>query len=279
MMPESSSVTQNELGPDYFGYFKHLFFELFPQSGDRASPSLPSNLESLLGYPSGQVEGIVNPNNVVEDKSCYHSASFFTRVIGEELSEYKKERLKVFGCILTTLLIELDLQDKRQLSCHSSFSNEEICEPLCNKKRKSSSLDNFGGFSNPFGVNTQFRTKVYNEIQAVKGDGAICMEAVEKYSDKINEKLMEMEENIDEYLDMVVSKCRPMTNAEKQQLGRRIQKLPGEALGGVVDIFRQRNSPATDFPDDVFVNLEELDNVTLWRLYFHVQAVVKSKEL
>lgn len=52
--------------------------------------------------------------------------------------------------------------------------------------------------------------------------------------------------------------CRPMTNAEKQQLGRRIQKLPGEALGGVVDIFRQRNSPATDFPDDVFVNLEEL---------------------
>nr|XP_009405769.1 PREDICTED: bromodomain-containing protein 4 isoform X3 [Musa acuminata subsp. malaccensis] len=266
MMPESSSVTQNELGPDYFGYFKHLFFELFPQSGDRASPSLPSNLESLLGYPSGQVEGIVSPNNVVEDKSCYHSASFFTRVIGEELSEYKKERLKailhhatvclnqeadeVFGCILTTLLIELDLQDKRQLSCHSSFSNEEICEPLCNKKRKSSSLDNFGGFSNPFGVNTQFRTK-----------------------------LMEMEENIDEYLDMVVSKCRPMTNAEKQQLGRRIQKLPGEALGGVVDIFRQRNSPATDFPDDVFVNLDELDNVTLWRLYFHVQAVVKSKEL
>lgn len=52
--------------------------------------------------------------------------------------------------------------------------------------------------------------------------------------------------------------CRPMTNAEKQQLGRRIQKLPGEALGGVVDIFRQRNSSATDFPDDVFVNLEEL---------------------
>lgn len=69
--------------------------------------------------------------------------------------------MQVFGCILTTLLIELDLQDKRQLSCHSSFSNEEICEPLCNKKRKSSSLDNLGGCSNPFGVNTQLRTKVY----------------------------------------------------------------------------------------------------------------------
>ncbi|WOK96591.1 hypothetical protein Cni_G05298 [Canna indica] len=287
-MSGSSSVRKNEVGPNYFGYYKHLFSDLYPQSGDYASTPSASDLELLLGNPGAQVENF-NPNNGAKDKSKCGPVSFFTRAIGGDLSDYRKERLQgvlhdsasclnhevdeIFGCVLATLKISSDLMEKEQPS-------KETCEPLGSKKRKlpSASVNSDGCF-NTLNANVQFGKKVYDDIKAIKGDDAICSEAVKKCSHKIDEKLSEMEENIEEYLDMVVSKCRTMTSAEKQQLGRKIQKLPGKAYDGMVGILQRKNPSATEHSDIIEVNLKELDNVTLWRLYFYVQSVVKAKEL
>lgn len=92
-MSGSSSI-KNELGPDYHGYYKHHFLELFPQNGGHVSPPFASDLEPLLGYRTGQAETVITPKNGETDKSYHPPVSFFARVIGEELSEYKKERLK-----------------------------------------------------------------------------------------------------------------------------------------------------------------------------------------
>lgn len=93
MMPESSSARKNELGPDYFGYYRHLFFELFPQSGDATSAPSKPDLESLLGYPRDN-GSITSATNNSKDRVFHRPVSFFTGVIGEDLSKYKKERLK-----------------------------------------------------------------------------------------------------------------------------------------------------------------------------------------
>lgn len=294
-MSGSSSI-KNELGPDYHGYYKHHFLELFPQNGGHVSPPFASDLEPLLGYRTGQAETVITPKNGETDKSYHPPVSFFARVIGEELSEYKKERLKailhqtvvclnqeadeIFGHILATLQISSDLQAKEQLPCNSTFFIKETSELLGSKKRKSSSSpDKCDSFSNALNFNSQVVKKIYAEMKAIQGDGKVSLEAVQKFSHKIDEKLCQLEQNVEEYLDMVVSKCRPMTLAEKRQLSRKIQKLPGKALDHVVEILQCNNSSRSSLADTISVNLEELDDVILWRLYYFVQSVVKANEL
>ncbi|KAG6489502.1 hypothetical protein ZIOFF_050773 [Zingiber officinale] len=92
-MSGSSSI-KNELGPDFHGYYKHHFLELFPQNGGHVSPPFESDLDPLLGYQTGEAETVITPKNCETDKSYHPPISFFARVIGEELSEYKKETLK-----------------------------------------------------------------------------------------------------------------------------------------------------------------------------------------
>lgn len=81
-MSKDSCVKQNELGPNYLGYYKHLFFKLFSQHEDIGLPISESNSELSVG-DKGQ-----------KDKSRSTSGSFFAGGIGEELSEFKKEKLK-----------------------------------------------------------------------------------------------------------------------------------------------------------------------------------------
>ncbi|XP_042412086.1 uncharacterized protein LOC122001426 isoform X1 [Zingiber officinale] len=265
-MSGSSSI-KNELEPDFHGYYKHHFLELFPQNGGHVSPPFESDLDPLLGYQTGEAETVITPKNCETDKSYHPPISFFARVIGEELSEYKKETLKailhqtvvclnqeadeIFRHILATLQISSDLQAKEQLPCNSTFFIKETSELLGSKKRKSSSSpDKCESFSNTLNFNSQ-----------------------------VVKKLCQLEQNVEEYLDMVVSKCRPMTLAEKQQLGRKIQKLPEKALDRVVEVLQCSNSSRSSPADTISVNLEELDDVILWRLYYVVQSVAKANEL
>ncbi|KAJ4841395.1 hypothetical protein Tsubulata_033430 [Turnera subulata] len=69
---------------------------------------------------------------------------------------------------------------------------------------------------------------------------------------------------------------RPMKLHEKQQLQRRIQKLSPRNLNRVAEIV-QRNKPADQCFDEIFVDLEHQDEVTLQRLYYYVEAVEKGK--
>lgn len=70
-----------------------------------------------------------------------------------------------------------------------------------------------------------------------------------------------------------------MTLTEKQQLQKLIQKLPPRNLDRVVEII-ERNKPFRKQKSDaILVDLEEEDNVTLWRLYIYVKAVENAGKL
>eukprot|EP00262_Sarcandra_glabra_P007444 TRINITY_DN20264_c0_g1_i2.p1 TRINITY_DN20264_c0_g1~~TRINITY_DN20264_c0_g1_i2.p1 ORF type:complete len:138 (+),score=25.67 TRINITY_DN20264_c0_g1_i2:305-718(+) len=103
-------------------------------------------------------------------------------------------------------------------------------------------------------------------------------EGVGKSRDKFLEKLGQMEQNLEEFLDILMSKCRPMTRVEKQKLRQRIQKLPPKALDRVVDIIRRRK-PSETIADEIHIDLDSEDIVTLWRLHYYVETVANANAL
>lgn len=282
-MSKDYYAKQNELGPNYLGYYKHLFFELFSQNEDIALPILGSNSEPLVGDKGRK------------DKSCSASGSFFAGGIGKELPEFKKEKLKsmihesaicfnqeadeIFGQILSAFQTESDRSKKELLPGCASASDEDMNEPNCSRKRKASPSPILRSYLSYTDIlNSQSVRQVYNDIQAVKGNDEICQEALEK-GNEISAKLCKMEQDLEEFLDVVVSKCRAMTRPEMRRLGRQIQKLPEKAFDRVVEMVQQKNLSARRLSDNIFINLEEQDNVTLWRLYYYVQTVNKANKL
>ncbi|XP_021298964.1 uncharacterized protein LOC110427721 isoform X3 [Herrania umbratica] len=110
-------------------------------------------------------------------------------------------------------------------------------------------------------------------------------ETMKKYSDELSSTLLHMEQKLEETLDTIMSKCsvtsihRPMTLFEKQQLQKLIHKLPQENLVRVVDIIQHGRPAGKSCGEEIFVDLEQEKNVTLWRLYYYVESVEKAKML
>lgn len=57
-----------------------------------------------------------------------------------------------------------------------------------------------------------------------------------------------------------------MTSAEKQQLGRRIQKLPEKSYGRLIEIYQSRKPFSRQNSDSVLINLEKQVSLSLGRL-------------
>ncbi|WCJ30102.1 hypothetical protein M5689_011683 [Euphorbia peplus] len=110
-------------------------------------------------------------------------------------------------------------------------------------------------------------------------DASLVEEAVKKYSDQLSTTLSHMEKQLEELLDSVVSTCRPMNSTEKQHLKKLIQKLPPKNLDRVVEIVQRGKLVGTQCSDEIFVDLEQQDNATLWRLYYYTEAVQKARKL
>ncbi|KAF5204235.1 bromodomain testis-specific protein, partial [Thalictrum thalictroides] len=112
----------------------------------------------------------------------------------------------------------------------------------------------------------------------LESSGSLAKEAVKKYSDEMFGKLGDMEQQLEKYLDVIMSNCRKMTNPEKQQLRKLIQNLPLKNLDRVVDIIvkhREMSGPC----NEIHINLGNEDNGTLWRLYYYVEAVARASNL
>ncbi|KAK8965116.1 hypothetical protein KSP40_PGU016226 [Platanthera guangdongensis] len=72
---------------------------------------------------------------------------------------------------------------------------------------------------------------------------------------------------------------RPMTKAEKEQLGRLIKKLPEKALDHAVQIIQHGGNLSKGHPSQVFVDLEKQDDMTLWRLQYYAHSILKVNKL
>lgn len=111
----------------------------------------------------------------------------------------------------------------------------------------------------------------------LENDSTKVEELMKKHCGELSDTLHHMEQNLDELLNIIMTTCRPMTAAEKQQLRRLIQNLPPRNLDYVVEIIGHNKLSEKSSCDEVHVDLDKEDNVTLWRLYFYVTAYELSQ--
>ncbi|KAI3947585.1 hypothetical protein MKW92_016619 [Papaver armeniacum] len=122
---------------------------------------------------------------------------------------------------------------------------------------------------------------VNDVLLALLEDGGMqAKEALYKHNDELAKQLEHMEQKLEELLDIVVSKCRQMNIAEKQQLRNLIQTLSPKNLDRVVQIIKRRKLPkgGQSFYE-LNIDLDKEDNGTLWRLYYYVRAAENAKRL
>ncbi|CAI5463297.1 unnamed protein product [Closterium sp. Yama58-4] len=70
---------------------------------------------------------------------------------------------------------------------------------------------------------------------------------------------------------------RDMTFAEKQKLSVNLGKLPPENLDRIVQIISERNPDLSQNADEIELDIDSLDNETLWELERYVANCMKSK--
>eukprot|EP00898_Chlorokybus_atmophyticus_P004465 jgi/Chlat1/5019/Chrsp32S04989 len=70
---------------------------------------------------------------------------------------------------------------------------------------------------------------------------------------------------------------RPMTFDEKRVLSENMSNLPAEHLGHVVTIIQQRNKNLQQDGDEIELDIESLDNETLWQLDAYINSVLFGK--
>ncbi|KAJ4729341.1 Transcription factor like [Melia azedarach] len=183
-------------------------------------------------------------------------------------------------------LLEKEISNfkKNCVSCHFQKSSQWItgpegpkslcdaCRSIYGKERDLHSDSNM--------VADKENGEVNDDLQfLLETNGPQVDKTVKKYSDELFAKLEHMEQQLEELLNAVMSKCRPMTRAEKQELRKLIQMLPQRNLNRVVEIVQHSKLAETRSSGELFVDLEQEDNVTLWRLYYYVKAVEKAGEL
>ncbi|XXG49453.1 hypothetical protein AAC387_Pa02g3637 [Persea americana] len=293
----STDVKQNELGPDYLGYYKHEIAELFFQNEDLLSPSTSKGSESSMKTCAKvEVEDVNNHScNNREAKGYSGSVSVFKDGIGEGLSDFKKEKLKaslkesvhalnhevdeVVDQILVMHKVRTQQGERNRSCCCSGGFDKKTSRHLC-KKQKISSATVSNGISRDARSGLQSSGGVSKDFQALlETNGLQSEEALRRSSGDLLTKLEHMEQHLEEFLDAVMSRCRAMTHIEKQVLCKRIQRLPAKALDRVVEIIKHRKPSERHACDELHVDVEEEDNVTLWRLHYYVEAVEIANDL
>ncbi|XP_020414749.1 uncharacterized protein LOC18782382 isoform X5 [Prunus persica] len=256
------SSEHDKIGPDFFGYYTRLVTELLSQEED--FPPFASQSSDLSQRRSGDVRG----KDVIEH-SYGTSGSLFGNSIGTGLSDFKKERLK-------SLL--------RQGVNFLSPEVDEMLEPVVAISRLKSQLKSRNCLSSSKEtarlIAVPEEPKVDDDLQfLIEKDSLQVEETVKKYSDEFSATLGHMEQQLEKLLDTVMASCRPMTLPEKHKLGKLIQKLPPKNLDCVAEMLQHRNAACINSSDEIHVDLEKQSNVTLWRLYYYVEAVEKARKL
>ncbi|KAG8384901.1 hypothetical protein BUALT_Bualt04G0166400 [Buddleja alternifolia] len=168
---------------------------------------------------------------------------------------------------------------KKCTQCHATSTPQWRATPdgkcLCN----ACGLRYFKDVKNGSLVNSDIkadkeRVEIDDDLRLLlENDSTKVEELMKKHSGELSATLLHMEQKLEELLNAVMTSCRPMTHLEKQQLRMSIQKLPPKNLDRVVEIIRQNRPSEKYSSDEVRVDLEEQDNVTLWRLYYYVKAI------
>ncbi|KAM6549702.1 hypothetical protein CsatB_021378 [Cannabis sativa] len=290
------SSEHNRDGPDYFGYYKCQAQKLLTQVED-FQLFTSSKSSDFSGKKSSEDRG---------ESDFVAPCSLFSNGVGDELSDFKRERLKTLLLqgvnSLTPEVNEMlyPVQQMREIRMHrrnrknsSSLSvapknGDTGQSPL--KKHKishltpkvASPINPGSNDSNKISVNGTTgpeESKVNgddNRQLLIENDGPEVDNILKGVSDELSSKLGYMDQQLEQLLNIAVSVCRPMTIPEKKQLQKMIKGLPPKNLDRVVELVEHaEKKPA----DEIKVDLEKESNITLWRLYYYVQAVEKARLL
>ncbi|XP_031259914.1 uncharacterized protein LOC116123438 [Pistacia vera] len=286
----AASRGHGKVGPDYFGYYTCEVKELLSQDED----FLPFTVQTpeMSKRKCGEVRG----QDTIDGRGSGASSSF-SDSIGAGLSDFKKERLKsllrqgVFDLtpevdemldpVIAMCQLQSQIRNKKSLSSDiGTASKGHAVEVPFKKHKTSSSFSSTSIPAHPNPLNSESCKEVDGDLQfLLENDSLQVEEMLKKYFDELSATLGHMEQQLEELLNAVVSKCRPMTLSEKHELRKMIQKLPPNNLDRVVEIVRHNKSAEPQSSDEYFVDLEKEDNITLWRLYYYVKAVQKAREL
>ncbi|XP_010248718.1 PREDICTED: uncharacterized protein LOC104591545 isoform X2 [Nelumbo nucifera] len=289
---------EKEVGPNYFGYYIREILELSSQKEDDLLPlSFEASMLASKTYTKENAGDIIDPNcNGRDANSLIGSNSLFSNSIGYGLPDIKRERLKaslkqavlalsqevdeMLGPVFRMCRIQAHLKGKEHLqNCSSTFDRGVVQPP--SKKQKLSSTPHMSG------IMTYCGTDGCGSYQEVKDDllvlldncGPRAVETVKRYSNELSAKLGHMEQQLEELLDIVMSKCRPMSLTEKQELRNLIQKMPPKNLDRIVEIVQRNKQEESHSCKEISIELEKEDNATLWRLYYYVEAVANAEKL
>ncbi|KAL8471190.1 hypothetical protein ACS0TY_028134 [Phlomoides rotata] len=295
-MDSTTSGENTILGPDYFSFYK-----------DEAK-SLLSQDDGLLPYAhhasssAGKLHGVVRQKDLTEnscqtkERNNFGSASLFSDEIGDVLSESKKERLKsllrqsvitltkevdeMVNPVLSVCRIRSCLRSKERLlkSDASTHKADKLKHPN-GKIKASSGCTSKGKARNAKNVSSGIEgveedLELDDDLHFIlENDSNKVEELLKSHTNEVSATLNHMGQNLEEFLNIVMTTCRAMTIAEKQQLRKLIQNLPSKNLDRVADIVQFNKPPEQNSSNKLRVDLNELDNVTLWRLYFYVSSI------
>ncbi|XP_022741396.1 uncharacterized protein LOC111292987 [Durio zibethinus] len=280
------SSEQRKGGPDFFSLYAREIADLLSQDEKTLPPSDASEL-------SQGKYGVINGKEAMDcSRKCADSP--FENSIGAGLSDFKNGRLKgLLKQTVSDLSMEVDemldpVVDMCQLrykvrsnSLVTSASDGDAAEVPSKKPKIRSSCTSASITRNSCPIKSGSCEEVEDDLEfLLKNDNQLMVEeTMKKYSDELSSTLLHMEQKLEETLDTIMSKCRPMTRAEKRQLQKFIQKLPKENLVHVVEIIQHGRPAGKPCDEEIFVDLEKEENTTLWRLYYYVEAVEKAKML
>ncbi|KAF8088128.1 hypothetical protein N665_0552s0016 [Sinapis alba] len=228
------------------------------RAAEEAPPSMDSSTTgpNFLGCYIDQVAELLSQ----EERIPLHEDNKpSTEIIGADISSLKREKLNALlrQCV-RDLIPGVDEMQSRARSMHlmSRLSNKKPPIPVTNEE-------------------------VEKDIQLLlKSDSGLLKEIVKKHTDDVLTSLNNMQQQAEKLLDNVATSCRPMSRDEKRDLQKSIKELPGGNLKRVAEIIKDHYVAAgKEFSDEVTVNLEEEDNVMLWRLHFYVAAVKSARKL
>ncbi|XVE84067.1 hypothetical protein DITRI_Ditri16bG0139300 [Diplodiscus trichospermus] len=275
----SGAGEQSKAGPDLFSFYAREIADLLSQD-ENALPTPDASELSQGKY------GMVNGKKAVD---CSHNGagSLFENSIGDGLSDNKLGRLKgLLRLSVNDLSMEVDemldpvvsmcqLRYKLRSNSLLTLASDGDAAQVASKKPKMSSscssTSNTGNSGEEVEDDLEFLLKNDNQL--------LVEETMKKYSDELLSTLVHMEQKLEETLDTIMSKCRPMTQTEKRRLQKLIQKLPEENLVRVAEIIQHGRPAGNPCGEEIFVDMEKEENATLWRLYYYVEAVEKAKML
>ncbi|KAK6144780.1 hypothetical protein DH2020_021600 [Rehmannia glutinosa] len=98
-----------------------------------------------------------------------------------------------------------------------------------------------------------------------------------KMARDISNELYDIDLHIEELREMVVQKCRPISNEEKRQLGVALSKLCPEDLSKALEIVAQNNHNFQATAEEVDLDISAQSESTLWRLKFFIKDALKGQ--